>query len=206
MAEREGREKQHLTENGDLGGQKNVKRSLYRKVLAVILLVAILAVSGILARRVISDRQSKQNAAIFSVTADNINEYPKEMIIYVFSTDKDVSQRGEILTGTGSRNEIKFFVKNATGNQIDYNITFEASQKLESLSGFRYELEKNGILLSHNTDIGGMNVNGAKLSEKSEHIYTVNWYRERIENEKNDILIPPGDFNKYYLIVKMKLN
>lgn len=129
------------------------------------------------------------------VTEDDIG-IEKDTKLNIFNNEKF---EGEKIIAPHSQGTYKFYIKNKSNRDINYNIKF--SDEMKKFVNMKYRLKIDNIYIRGNeegyTTIENLDVNNITVPKDSINVFTLEWYWE--DNDELDTKVGTSE-ERYYTI------
>ncbi len=175
--------------------RESLKKIIY--ILIIIIIILILLLVWKIGRIGIDERPTsgKTYTDGIVVTEDNIG-IEKDTQLNIFNNEKF---KGEKIIAPHSQGTYKFYIKNKSNRDINYNIKF--SDEMKKFVNMKYRLKIDNIYIRGNeegyTTIENLDVNNVTVPKDSINMFTLEWYWE--DNDELDTKVGTSD-ERYYTI------
>lgn len=175
--------------------RESLKKIIY--ILIIIIIILILLLVWKIGRIGIDERPTsgKTYTDGIVVTEDNIG-IEKDTKLNIFNNEKF---EGEKIIAPHSQGTYKFYIKNKSNRDINYNIKF--SDEMKKFVNMKYRLKIDNIYIRGNeegyTTIENLDVNNVTVPKDSINMFTLEWYWE--DNDELDTKVGTSD-ERYYTI------
>ena len=175
--------------------RESLKKIIY--ILIIIIIILILLLVWKIGRIGIDERPTsgKTYTDGIVVTEDNIG-IEKDTKLNIFNNEKF---EGEKIIAPHSQGTYKFYIKNKSNRDINYNIKF--SDEMKKFVNMKYRLKIDNIYIRGNeegyTTIENLYVNNVTVPKDSINMFTLEWYWE--DNDELDTKVGTSD-ERYYTI------
>lgn len=175
--------------------RESLKKIIY--ILIIIIIILILLLVWKIGRIGIDERPTsgKTYTDGIVVTEDDIG-IEKDTKLNIFNNEKF---EGEKIIAPHSQGTYKFYIKNKSNRDINYNIKF--SDEMKKFVNMKYRLEIDNIYIRGNeegyTTIENLDVNNVTVPKDSINMFTLEWYWE--DNDELDTKVGTSD-ERYYTI------
>ena len=175
--------------------RESLKKIIY--ILIIIIIILILLLVWKIGRIGIDERPTsgKTYTDGIVVTEDNIG-IEKDTKLNIFNNEKF---EGEKIIAPHSQGTYKFYIKNKSNRDINYNIKF--SDEMKKFVNMKYRLKIDNIYIRGNeegyTTIENLDVNNVTVPKDSINMFTLEWYWE--VNDELDTKVGTSD-ERYYTI------
>lgn len=175
--------------------RESLKKIIY--ILIIIIIILILLLVWKIGRIGIDERPTsgKTYTDGIVVTEDDIG-IEKDTKLNIFNNEKF---EGEKIIAPHSQGTYKFYIKNKSNRDINYNIKF--SDEMKKFVNMKYRLKIDNIYIRGNeegyTTIENLDVNNVTVPKDSINVFTLEWYWE--DNDELDTKVGTSD-ERYYTI------
>lgn len=175
--------------------RESLKKIIY--ILIIIIIILILLLVWKIGRIGIDERPTsgKSYTDGIVVTEDDIG-IEKDTKLNIFNNEKF---EGEKIIAPHSQGTYKFYIKNKSNRDINYNIKF--SDEMKKFVNMKYRLKIDNIYIRGNeegyTTIENLDVNNVTVPKDSINVFTLEWYWE--DNDELDTKVGTSD-ERYYTI------
>ncbi len=175
--------------------RENLKRIIY--VLIIIIVILILLLVWKMGRIGVDERPTsgKTYTDGIVVTEDDIG-IEKDTKLNIFNNEKF---EGKKIIAPHSQGTYKFYIRNKSNRDINYNIKF--SDEMKKFVNMKYRLKIDNIYIRGNeegyTTIENLDVNNITVPKDSINMFTLEWYWE--DNDELDTKVGTSD-ERYYTI------
>jgi len=175
--------------------RESLKKIIY--ILIIIIIILILLLVWKIGRIGIDERPTsgKTYTDGIVVTEDDIG-IEKDTQLNIFNNEKF---KGEKIIAPHSQGTYKFYIKNKSNRDINYNIKF--SDEMKKFVNMKYRLKIDSIYIRGNeegyTTIENLDVNNVTVPKDSINMFTLEWYWE--DNDELDTKVGTSD-ERYYTI------
>lgn len=175
--------------------RESLKKIIY--ILIIIIIILILLLVWKIGRIGIDERPTsgKTYTDGIVVTEDDIG-IEKDTQLNIFNNEKF---KGEKIIAPYSQGTYKFYIKNKSNRDINYNIKF--SDEMKKFVNMKYRLKIDNIYIRGNeegyTTIENLDVNNVTVPKDSINMFTLEWYWE--DNDELDTKVGTSD-ERYYTI------
>lgn len=175
--------------------RENLKRIIY--VLTIIIVILILLLVWKMGRIGVDERPTsgKTYTDGIVVTEDDIG-IEKDTKLNIFNNEKF---EGKKIIAPHSQGTYKFYIRNKSNRDINYNIKF--SDEMKKFVNMKYRLKIDNIYIRGNeegyTTIENLDVNNITVPKDSINMFTLEWYWE--DNDELDTKVGTSD-ERYYTI------
>lgn len=175
--------------------RESLKKIIY--ILIIIIIILILLLVWKIGRIGIDERPTsgKTYTDGIVVTEDDIG-IEKDTQLNIFNNEKF---KGEKIIAPHSQGTYKFYIKNKSNRDINYNIKF--SDEMKKFVNMKYRLKIDNIYIRGNeegyTTIENLDVNNVTVPKDSIKMFTLEWYWE--DNDELDTKVGTSD-ERYYTI------
>ncbi len=175
--------------------RESLKKIIY--ILIIIIIILILLLVWKIGRIGIDERPTsgKTYTDGIVVTEDDIG-IEKDTQLNIFNNEKF---KGEKIIAPHSQGTYKFYIKNKSNRDINYNIKF--SDEMKKFVNMKYRLKIDNIYIRGNeegyTTIENLDVNNVTVPKDSINMFTLEWYWE--DNDELDTKVGTSD-ERYYTI------
>ncbi len=175
--------------------RESLKKIIY--ILIIIIIILILLLVWKIGRIGIDERPTsgKSYTDGIVVTEDDIG-IEKNTKLNIFNNEKF---EGEKIIAPHSQGTYKFYIKNKSNRDINYNIKF--SDEMKKFVNMKYRLKIDNIYIRGNeegyTTIENLDVNNVTVPKDSINMFTLEWYWE--DNDELDTKVGTSD-ERYYTI------
>lgn len=175
--------------------RESLKKIIY--ILIIIIIILILLLVWKIGRIGIDERPTsgKTYTDGIVVTEDDIG-IEKDTKLNIFNNEKF---EGEKIIAPHSQGTYKFYIKNKSNRDINYNIKF--SDEMKKFVNMKYRLKIDNIYIRGNeegyTTIENLDVNNVTVPKDSINMFTLEWYWE--DNDELDTKVGTSD-ERYYTI------
>ena len=175
--------------------RESLKKIIY--ILIIIIIILILLLVWKIGRIGIDERPTsgKTYTDGIVVTEDDIG-IEKDTQLNIFNNEKF---KGENIIAPHSQGTYKFYIKNKSNRDINYNIKF--SDEMKKFVNMKYRLKIDNIYIRGNeegyTTIENLDVNNVTVPKDSINMFTLEWYWE--DNDELDTKVGTSD-ERYYTI------
>lgn len=175
--------------------RESLKKIIY--ILIIIIIILILLLVWKIGRIGIDERPTsgKTYTDGIVVTEDNIG-IEKDTKLNIFNNEKF---EGEKIIAPHSQGTYKFYIKNKSNRDINYNIKF--SDEMKKFVNMKYRLKIDNIYIRGNeegyTTIENLDVNNVTVPKDSINVFTLEWYWE--DNDELDTKVGTSE-ERYYTI------
>lgn len=175
--------------------RESLKKIIY--ILIIIIIILILLLVWKIGRIGIDERPTsgKTYTDGIVVTEDDIG-IEKDTKLNIFNNEKF---EGEKIIAPHSQGTYKFYIKNKSNRDINYNIKF--SDEMKKFVNMKYRLKIDNIYIRGNeegyTTIENLDVNNITVPKDSINVFTLEWYWE--DNDELDTKVGTSE-ERYYTI------
>lgn len=175
--------------------RESLKKIIY--ILIIIIIILILLLVWKIGRIGIDERPTsgKSYTDGIVVTEDDIG-IEKDTKLNIFNNEKF---EGEKIIAPHSQGTYKFYIKNKSNRDINYNIKF--SDEMKKFVNMKYRLKIDNIYIRGNeegyTTIENLDVNNITVPKDSINVFTLEWYWE--DNDELDTKVGTSE-ERYYTI------
>lgn len=175
--------------------RESLKKIIY--ILIIIIIILILLLVWKIGRIGIDERPTsgKSYTDGIVVTEDDIG-IEKNTKLNIFNNEKF---EGEKIIAPHSQGTYKFYIKNKSNRDINYNIKF--SDEMKKFVNMKYRLKIDNIYIRGNeegyTTIENLDVNNITVPKDSINVFTLEWYWE--DNDELDTKVGTSE-ERYYTI------
>lgn len=175
--------------------RESLKKIIY--ILIIIIIILILLLVWKIGRIGIDERPTSGKTYTDGIvfTEDNIG-IEKDTKLNIFNNEKF---EGEKIIAPHSQGTYKFYIKNKSNRDINYNIKF--SDEMKKFVNMKYRLKIDNIYIRGNeegyTTIENLDVNNVTVPKDSINMFTLEWYWE--DNDELDTKVGTSD-ERYYTI------
>ena len=175
--------------------RESLKKIIY--ILIIIIIILILLLVWKIGRIGIDERPTsgKTYTDGIVVTEDDIG-IEKDTQLNIFNNEKF---KGEKIIAPHSQGTYKFYIKNKSNRDINYNIKF--SDEMKKFVNMKYRLKIDNIYIRGNeegyTTIENLDVNNVTVPKDSINVFTLEWYWE--DNDELDTKVGTSE-ERYYTI------
>ena len=175
--------------------RESLKKIIY--ILIIIIIILILLLVWKIGRIGIDERPTsgKTYTDGIVVTEDDIG-IEKDTQLNIFNNEKF---KGEKIIAPHSQGTYKFYIKNKSNRDRNYNIKF--SDEMKKFVNMKYRLKIDNIYIRGNeegyTTIENLDVNNVTVPKDSINMFTLEWYWE--DNDELDTKVGTSD-ERYYTI------
>lgn len=175
--------------------RESLKKIIY--ILIIIIIILILLLVWKIGRIGIDERPTsgKTYTDGIVVTEDDIG-IEKDTKLNIFNNEKF---EGEKIIAPHSQGTYKFYIKNKSNRDINYNIKF--SDEMKKFVNMKYRLKIDNIYIRGNeegyTTIENLDVNNVTVPKDSINMFTLEWYWE--DNDELDTKVGTSE-ERYYTI------
>lgn len=175
--------------------RESLKKIIY--ILIIIIIILILLLVWKIGRIGVDERPTsgKTYTDGIVVTDDDIG-IEKDTKLNIFNNEKF---EGEKIIAPHSQGTYKFYIKNKSNRDINYNIKF--SDEMKKFVNMKYRLKIDNIYIRGNeegyTTIENLDVNNITVPKDSINVFTLEWYWE--DNDELDTKVGTSD-ERYYTI------
>ncbi len=175
--------------------RESLKKIIY--ILIIIIIILILLLVWKIGRIGIDERPTsgKTYTDGIVVTEDDIG-IEKDTKLNIFNNEKF---EGEKIIAPHSQGTYKFYIKNKSNRDINYNIKF--SDEMKKFVNMKYRLKIDNIYIRGNeegyTTIENLDVNNVTVPKDSINVFTLEWYWE--DNDELDTKVGTSE-ERYYTI------
>lgn len=175
--------------------RESLKKIIY--ILIIIIIILILLLVWKIGRIGIDERPTsgKTYTDGIVVTEDDIG-IEKDTKLNIFNNEKF---EGKKIIAPHSQGTYKFYIKNKSNRDINYNIKF--SDEMKKFVNMKYRLKIDNIYIRGNeegyTTIENLDVNNITVPKDSINVFTLEWYWE--DNDELDTKVGTSD-ERYYTI------
>ena len=175
--------------------RESLKKIIY--ILIIIIIILILLLVWKIGRIGIDERPTSGKIYVdgIAITEDDI-EIEKDTQLNIFNNEKF---KGEKIIAPHSQGTYKFYIKNKSNRDINYNIKF--SDEMKKFVNMKYRLKIDNIYIRGNeegyTTIENLDVNNVTEPKDSINMFTLEWYWE--DNDELDTKVGTSD-ERYYTI------
>ena len=175
--------------------RESLKKIIY--ILIIIIIILILLLVWKIGRIGIDERPTsgKTYTDGIVVTEDDIG-IEKDTKLNIFNNEKF---EGEKIIAPHSQGTYKFYIRNKSNRDINYNIKF--SDEMKKFVNMKYRLKIDNIYIRGNeegyTTIENLDVNNVTVPKDSINVFTLEWYWE--DNDELDTKVGTSE-ERYYTI------
>ena len=175
--------------------RESLKKIIY--ILIIIIIILILLLVWKIGRIGIDERPTSGKIYVdgIAITEDDI-EIEKDTQLNIFNNEKF---KGEKIIAPHSQGTYKFYIKNKSNRDINYNIKF--SDEMKKFVNMKYRLKIDNIYIRGNeegyTTIENLDVNNITVPKDSINVFTLEWYWE--DNDELDTKVGTSE-ERYYTI------
>lgn len=172
-----------------------LKKIIY--ILIIIIIILILLLVWKIGRIGIDERPTSGKIYVdgIAITEDDI-EIEKDTQLNIFNNEKF---KGEKIIAPHSQGTYKFYIRNKSNRDINYNIKF--SDEMKKFVNMKYRLKIDNIYIRGNeecyTTIEKLDVDNITVPKDSINMFTLEWYWE--DNDELDTKVGTSD-ERYYTI------
>lgn len=175
--------------------RESLKKISY--ILIIIIIILILLLVWKIGRIGIDERPTSGKIYVdgIAITEDDI-EIEKDTQLNIFNNEKF---KGEKIIAPHSQGTYKFYIRNKSNRDINYNIKF--SDEMKKFVNMKYRLKIDNIYIRGNeegyTTIEKLDVDNITVPKDSINMFTLEWYWE--DNDELDTKVGTSD-ERYYTI------
>lgn len=175
--------------------RESLKKIIY--ILIIIIIILILLLVWKIGRIGIDERPTSGKIYVdgIAITEDDI-EIEKDTQLNIFNNEKF---KGEKIIAPHSQGTYKFYIRNKSNRDINYNIKF--SDEMKKFVNMKYRLKIDNIYIRENeecyTTIEKLDVDNITVPKDSINMFTLEWYWE--DNDELDTKVGTSD-ERYYTI------
>ena len=175
--------------------RESLKKIIY--ILIIIIIILILLLVWKIGRIGIDERPTSGKIYVdgIAITEDDI-EIEKDTQLNIFNNEKF---KGEKIIAPHLQGTYKFYIRNKSNRDINYNIKF--SDEMKKFVNMKYRLKIDNIYIRGNeegyTTIENLDVNNVTVPKDSINMFTLEWYWE--DNDELDTKVGTSD-ERYYTI------
>ena len=175
--------------------RESLKKIIY--ILIIIIIILILLLAWKIGRIGIDERPTSGKIYVdgIAITEDDI-EIEKDTQLNIFNNEKF---KGEKIIAPHSQGTYKFYIRNKSNRDINYNIKF--SDEMKKFVNMKYRLKIDNIYIRGNeegyTTIEKLDVDNITVPKDSINMFTLEWYWE--DNDELDTKVGTSD-ERYYTI------
>ena len=175
--------------------RESLKKIIY--ILIIIIIILILLLVWKIGRIGIDERPTSGKIYVdgIAITEDDI-EIEKDTQLNIFNNEKF---KGEKIISPHSQGTYKFYIRNKSNRDINYNIKF--SDEMKKFVNMKYRLKIDNIYIRGNeecyTTIEKLDVDNITVPKDSINMFTLEWYWE--DNDELDTKVGTSD-ERYYTI------
>lgn len=175
--------------------RESLKKIIY--ILIIIIIILILLLVWKIGRIGIDERPTSGKIYVdgIAITEDDI-EIEKDTQLNIFNNEKF---KGEKIIAPHSQGTYKFYIRNKSNRDINYNIKF--SDEMKKFVNMKYRLKIDNIYIRGNeegyTIIEKLDVDNITVPKDSINMFTLEWYWE--DNDELDTKVGTSD-ERYYTI------
>lgn len=175
--------------------RESLKKIIY--ILIIIIIILILLLVWKIGKIGIDERPTSGKIYVdgIAITEDDI-EIEKDTQLNIFNNEKF---KGEKIIAPHSQGTYKFYIRNKSNRNINYNIKF--SDEMKKFVNMKYRLKIDNIYIRGNeedyTTIENLDVNNITVPKDSINMFTLEWYWE--DNDELDTKVGTSD-ERYYTI------
>lgn len=175
--------------------KESLKKIIY--ILIIIIIILILLLVWKIGRIGIDERPTSGKIYVdgIAITEDDI-EIEKDTQLNIFNNEKF---KGEKIIAPHSQGTYKFYIRNKSNRDINYNIKF--SDEMKKFVNMKYRLKIDNIYIRGNeecyTTIEKLDVDNITVPKDSINMFTLEWYWE--DNDELDTKVGTSD-ERYYTI------
>lgn len=175
--------------------RESLKKIIY--ILIIIIIILILLLVWKIGRIGIDERPTSGKTYTDGIVAteDDIG-IEKDTKLNIFNNEKF---EGEKIIAPHSQGTYKFYIKNKSNRDINYNIKF--SDEMKKFVNMKYRLKIDNIYIRGNeegyTTIENLDVNNITVPKDSINVFTLEWYWE--DNDELDTKVGTSE-ERYYTI------
>lgn len=175
--------------------RESLKKIIY--ILIIIIIILILLLVWKIGRIGIDERPTSGKIYVdgITITEDDI-EIEKDTQLNIFNNEKF---KGEKIIAPHSQGTYKFYIRNKSNRDINYNIKF--SDEMKKFVNMKYRLKIDNIYIRGNeegyTTIEKLDVDNITVPKDSINMFTLEWYWE--DNDELDTKVGTSD-ERYYTI------
>ena len=179
--------------------RESLKKIIYILIIIIIILIVLLVWK--IGRIGIDERPTsgKTYTDGIVVTEDDIG-IEKDTKLNIFNNEKF---EGEKIIAPHSQGTYKFYIKNKSNRDINYNIKF--SDEMKKFVNMKYRLKIDNIYIRGNeegyTTIENLDVNNITVPKDSINVFTLEWYWE--DNDELDTKVGTSEESYYTLNLKI---
>lgn len=182
--------------------RESLKKIIY--ILIIIIIILILLLVWKIGRIGIDERPTsgKTYTDGIVVTEDDIG-IEKDTKLNIFNNEKF---EGEKIIAPHSQGTYKFYIKNKSNRDINYNIKF--SDEMKKFVNMKYRLKIDNIYIRGNeegyTTIENLDVNNITVPKDSINVFTLEWYWE--DNDELDTKVGTSEERYYTINLKIEVS
>lgn len=175
--------------------RESLKKIIY--ILIIIIIILILLLVWKIGKIGIDERPTSGKIYVdgIAITEDDI-EIEKDTQLNIFNNEKF---KGEKIIAPHSQGTYKFYIRNKSNRDINYNIKF--SDEMKKFVNMKYRLKIDNIYIRGNeecyTTIEKLDVDNITVQKDSINMFTLEWYWE--DNDELDTKVGTSD-ERYYTI------
>lgn len=175
--------------------RESLKKIIY--ILIIIIIILILLLVWKIGRIGIDERPTSGKIYVdgIAISEDDI-EIEKDTQLNIFNNEKF---KGEKIIAPHSQGTYKFYIRNKSNRDINYNIKF--SDEMKKFVNMKYRLKIDNIYIRGNeecyTTIEKLDVDNITVPKDSINMFTLEWYWE--DNDELDTKVGTSD-ERYYTI------
>ncbi len=175
--------------------RESLKKIIY--ILIIIIIILILLLVWKIGKIGIDERPTSGKIYVdgIAITEDDI-EIEKDTQLNIFNNEKF---KGEKIIAPHSQGTYKFYIRNKSNRDINYNIKF--SDEMKKFVNMKYRLKIDNIYIRGNeecyTTIEKLDVDNITVPKDSINMFTLEWYWE--DNDELDTKVGTSD-ERYYTI------
>lgn len=175
--------------------RESLKKIIY--ILIIIIIILILLLVWKIGKIGIDERPTSGKIYVdgIAITEDDI-EIEKDTQLNIFNNEKF---KGEKIIAPHSQGTYKFYIRNKSNRDINYNIKF--SDEMKKFVNMKYRLKIDNIYIRGNeegyTIIEKLDVDNITVPKDSINMFTLEWYWE--DNDELDTKVGTSD-ERYYTI------
>lgn len=175
--------------------RESLKKIIY--ILIIIIIILILLLVWKIGRIGIDERPTLGKIYVdgIAISEDDI-EIEKDTQLNIFNNEKF---KGEKIIAPHSQGTYKFYIRNKSNRDINYNIKF--SDEMKKFVNMKYRLKIDNIYIRGNeecyTTIEKLDVDNITVPKDSINMFTLEWYWE--DNDELDTKVGTSD-ERYYTI------
>lgn len=175
--------------------RESLKKIIY--ILIIIIIILILLLVWKIGKIGIDERPTSGKIYVDGIAiTENDIEIEKDTQLNIFNNEKF---KGEKIIAPHSQGTYKFYIRNKSNRDINYNIKF--SDEMKKFVNMKYRLKIDNIYIRGNeecyTTIEKLDVDNITVPKDSINMFTLEWYWE--DNDELDTKVGTSD-ERYYTI------